>query len=129
MWMPPKRRNAAPTARPPTPSITSSNPVGGGGALRRLLSRRRKVKWTLFVAGSALGALPAPALAQHDNMPGMEMPKPKPAAPSAPQQPKPMNMPMPEHAGHQMAMTGALGPYPMARESSGTAWQPDESEH
>jgi hypothetical protein len=25
--------------------------------------------------------------------------------------------------------TGALGPYPMTRESSGTAWQPDASEH
>jgi hypothetical protein len=38
-------------------------------------------------------------------------------------------MNMDEHAGHQMAMTGALGPYPMNRESSGTAWQPDTSEH
>ena len=38
-------------------------------------------------------------------------------------------MPMGEHAGHQMAMTGALGSYPMERESSGTAWQPDTSEH
>ena len=26
-------------------------------------------------------------------------------------------------------MTGALGPYPMEREASGTAWQPDASEH
>jgi hypothetical protein len=34
-----------------------------------------------------------------------------------------------EHAGHNMAMTGAFGPYPMTRESSGTAWQPDNSEH
>jgi len=34
-----------------------------------------------------------------------------------------------DHAGHQMQMTGALGPYSMARESSGTAWQPDASEH
>ncbi|HUP67864.1 MAG TPA: hypothetical protein VM145_06615, partial [Sphingomicrobium sp.] len=33
------------------------------------------------------------------------------------------------HAGHAMAVTGAFGPYPMTRESSGTAWQPDESEH
>jgi hypothetical protein len=33
-----------------------------------------------------------------------------------------------QHAG-QMVMTGALGPYPMERESSGTAWQPDTSEH
>jgi len=41
-------------------------------------------------------------------------------------------MPMqdaPHGAGHEMAMTGALGPYPMERESSGTAWQPDASEH
>jgi len=34
-----------------------------------------------------------------------------------------------QHAGHEMAMTGALGSYPMERESSGTAWQPDTSEH
>src|SRR4029450_5416488 len=33
-----------------------------------------------------------------------------------------------EHAGHG-AMNGAFGPYPMTRESSGTAWQPDASEH
>jgi uncharacterized protein involved in copper resistance len=33
-----------------------------------------------------------------------------------------------EHGGHS-AMTGALGAYPMAREASGTAWQPDASEH
>ena len=36
---------------------------------------------------------------------------------------------MSEHAGHAMQTTGALGPYPMERESSGTAWQPDASEH
>ena len=33
-----------------------------------------------------------------------------------------------EHATHA-AMKGALGPYPVTRESSGTAWQPDNSEH
>ena len=33
-----------------------------------------------------------------------------------------------EHAGHG-GMTGALGSYPMTRESSGTAWQPDNSRH
>ena len=40
-------------------------------------------------------------------------------------------MPMGEHAGSmgQMEMTGALGSYPMDREASGTAWQPDTSEH
>jgi hypothetical protein len=34
-----------------------------------------------------------------------------------------------EHGGHDAAMTGALGPYAMERESSGTAWQPDTSGH
>jgi hypothetical protein len=34
-----------------------------------------------------------------------------------------------EHAGHNMTMAGAFGSYPMTRESSGTAWQPDNSEH
>ena len=40
-----------------------------------------------------------------------------------------MVMPMGEHAGHGMAMTGALGSYPSERESSGTAWQPDTTKH
>ena len=35
----------------------------------------------------------------------------------------------PESAHPDHAMTGALGSYPMTRESSGTAWQPDASEH
>jgi hypothetical protein len=80
----------------------------------------------ILVAGAsalALGAAAAPAFAQH-NMPGMTMPTaPKPAEPAKA---------MPSHekhpAGH-MAMTGALGSYPMTREASGTAWQPDSSEH
>ena len=33
-----------------------------------------------------------------------------------------------EHSGHA-AMTGALGRYPGTREASGTAWQPDSSQH
>ena len=32
------------------------------------------------------------------------------------------------HAGHG-SLSGALGPYPMNREASGTAWQPDTSAH
>lgn len=38
-----------------------------------------------------------------------------------------------EHASHDMpmsmAMTGALGAYPMSRDASGTSWQPDASVH
>lgn len=33
-----------------------------------------------------------------------------------------------EHSGHG-SMAGALGPYPMTREASGTAWAPDSTEH
>jgi hypothetical protein len=122
----------------------------------------------LLGTGTLLSA--APAIAQHEHMPGMAMPMPQkkaskpapkkkapartsrtekaaakqPAEKPAPQ-PQPMDhsqmdhaqmgqMPMEGmapavHAGHAMAMTGALGSYPMTRESSGTAWQPDSSEH
>lgn len=74
-------------------------------------------------------------------MPGK--PTQKEEAPVNPAQPKPETMP-PAHAmpmghkgaehmtmgmDHQMEHGGALGPYPMTRESSGTAWQPDASEH
>jgi hypothetical protein len=34
-----------------------------------------------------------------------------------------------DHSAHGTAMTGALGSYPMTREASGTAWQPDSNEH
>ena len=176
------------------------------------------MKMILFAAASslALGAISAPATAQHMHMPGMTMPAPekKPAmkkkapakkkaptnkaaikkaatkkkvaatpakkkraakpmegmtmptehgASSSTTQPMPMDhlqpgampmsnrpstgdeMPMDhsqmehgpgqmvmrvgEHAGHGTAMAGALGTYPMERESSGTAWQPDTTEH
>lgn len=33
------------------------------------------------------------------------------------------------HGGADHAMPAALGPYPMTREASGTAWQPDSSDH
>jgi hypothetical protein len=40
------------------------------------------------------------------------------------------DMPMPAMENHgSMKMGGVLGPYPMERESSGTAWQPDASDH
>ena len=107
------------------------------------------MKLSLSAAASALAlaSLPSADLAQHQYEPGMEMPaQPEPEhqrepAPQAPepqpeQQPSPepdhsqmdhAAMPEAEHGGH--TMTGALGRYPMTRESSGTAWQPDTSEH
>lgn len=64
-------------------------------------------------------------------MPGMNMPMPgtPPAPQKVPETADGMTMPMPAHPNHSMAMTGALGAYPMERESSGTSWQPDSSEH
>lgn len=34
-----------------------------------------------------------------------------------------------EHSGHAMPSTGVFGSYPMARDASGTSWQPDVSAH
>jgi hypothetical protein len=103
----------------------------------------------LLIGASALafGSLAAPALAQHHHIPGMTMPEKPPQKEEAPPKPGPVaahgttapmqTMPM-DHNGaahmgmgmeHPMEHSGALGPYPMTRESSGTAWQPDASEH
>lgn len=67
---------------------------------------------------------PAKPQVDHSQMGhgSMSMPMPAQPAPGT-------GMPMGQHAGHEMTMTGALGPYSMQRESSGTAWQPDTSEH
>ncbi len=92
---------------------------------------------TMFLAASALALVAAPAAAQHQHMPGMTMPADnKPPVAQKPVQ-RPMDHSMSEQgrsasmlpAAHQMEMTGALGPYVIERESSGTAWQPDSSEH
>jgi hypothetical protein len=107
------------------------------------------VRNLLLAAASALAGVNygAPAAAQHQHMPGMTMPmppaekqpepEPQPTKKPAAKKPLPMShgrmdqMPMEgvQHGEHGMAMTGALGSYPMERESSGTAWQPDASEH
>ena len=124
------------------------------------------------LAGTALGALAAPAAAQehqhHEHPPAAEQPKaaepqpepqhqhhqpeaspqpqpehqhhqPKPAPQPQPQPSQPdhsqmdhsqMRQAQPDHSAHdEAAHTGALGRYPMTREASGTAWQPDASQH
>jgi hypothetical protein len=105
---------------------------------------------TASVSALALASLPAPAFAQHQGHEGMQMPMPAPQPPPAetpPAEPvvdhstmdhsamdhstmdhsamRPMEM---GHGSHA-AMKAALGSYPMTREASGTAWQPDTSEH
>jgi hypothetical protein len=106
------------------------------------------VKIQLLAAGglAASALVSAPAVAQSMDMPAMKVPAPaklaakgaEPTAASPTAEPveslhhpsmDKMTMPMPAHAGSATAMTGAFGPYAMVRESSGTSWEPDSSEH
>jgi hypothetical protein len=100
---------------------------------------------TLFAAASVAAlVLPiAPAFAQHQHHephpetasgsskpPAAEEPAAKPSAPDMPAEKTRVH----DHAAdgaHTVhpGPTGVLGRYPMMRESSGTAWQPDTSEH
>ena len=88
-----------------------------------------------------MGMTTPPAAASDPGMPGMNMPSAPAPAPADRAMPG-MNMPATAspvgamdpnmlgmgHGGHD-AMSGALGRYPMEREASGTAWQPDASTH
>ena len=93
----------------------------------------------LFMTVAVLALIAAPAHAQHS---GHHEPAPAPA----PEQPAEtlvdhsqmdhsqmdhsQHAPAPaDHSVHEAGMAAALGPYPMAREASGTAWQPDASDH
>jgi len=94
------------------------------------------MKRVLIVAGGAGVLVAAPAVAQDQSMPGMQMPVPsQPGAqtpgkqPGTPAHQMPMGQPqMPSNEHHAMPMSGTLGVYPDQRESSGTAWQPDSSQ-
>jgi len=98
----------------------------------------------VVLAMALVATLAAAPLAAQD-MPGMAMPSPTPAPTPAEEHHEhgttPMPTPAPEqehehdHAamampGHEhAAMSGLLGHYPMSREASGTAWQPEEAPH
>ena len=137
------------------PGMTMPMPAKKTPAAKKPAAKRpaAKKKPVSAPARKPAAKKPAPAAEQHDTMPGMAMPTEHGGAQSpqtpaaAPQmtmpmdhsQPSAMTMPpgsdaMPgmqmDHAGHAgMQMTGAFGSYPVERESSGTAWQPDTSEH
>ena len=61
----------------------------------------------------------------------MPMPMPAPAPAPAPAQPSPSGASAEDEiiVADTRMMAGALGPYNVNREASGTAWQPDASEH
>ncbi|MGY3265759.1 hypothetical protein [Lysobacter sp. HA35] len=93
------------------------------------------MKTRLIAAVAALLVHATPAAAQHDTHAGMDMsPPPTEQAPSSSEPSTEqhehmgdMSMPATHHMA--MSMQGALGPYTMNRESSGTSWQPDTSSH
>src|SRR5438105_14031017 len=69
-------------------------------------------------AGHTHGAAPMPTPAQPQHAHGAP-------APAQPQHAHTVE----KTQHHGMDMRGMYGPYPMAREASGTAWQPDSSPH
>jgi hypothetical protein len=84
------------------------------------------------MAGASLLALAATASAQ-DHSHHQTAPAPVSSAsadPHAGHHPEtPQTAAHDAHAGHDMPMTSPLGSWPMSRDASGTAWQPDVSEH
>ncbi len=69
-----------------------------------------------------LSGMPLSAQHQHHHPPA------SPAPPAGtPEMPEMAGMDMADEASHQMP--GLLGPYPMSREASGTAWQPESAPH
>ena len=95
---------------------------------------------TSFLLATGLAGLLAasPAHAQHAGHQHTEQSAPSSETPQTPQTPGQMDHSQMDHSqmahegmdhsSHSM-MTGALGNYPAGREASGTAWQPDTSEH
>ena len=79
------------------------------------------------MAATALSAVPAAA--QHQGMPGMDMPAEPTASAPTPSPNASAEMPgmSMDSGGRDPMATAVLGPYPTQRESSGTAWQPDGS--
>jgi hypothetical protein len=85
------------------------------------------MKMKLAAGALALALAASPALAQHE---GHGTPEAAPAAPGGPNEGHDISKAPDPEAGHEgHAMSGALGPHPMSREASGTAWQPDSSPH
>jgi hypothetical protein len=98
-----------------------------------LVMRRMKFpRWSaLALAFSIVASLPLAAQEHHHH---------EQQPPAEPQQPGHDMSGMQGHEGHDMhgmegmnhdmhAMRGMLGPYPMSREASGTAWQPESTPH
>jgi hypothetical protein len=133
------------TMRMPAKPAAKKKPAAKPAAKKPVAKKpvaKKKAATTTRPTASHAGQTPATGTAP---MEGMSMPMEHGGA-QPPVQPMPMDhsqmdhsqmehsqsggmtMPMGEHSSHG-AMAGALGPYPMTREASGTSWQPDTSNH
>ncbi|HEU4704140.1 MAG TPA: hypothetical protein VFS45_00300, partial [Sphingomicrobium sp.] len=143
---PPAAKKAPAKKKPAAKKPAAKKPAAKKPAARKAPARKPAAKAApaskvLAVEAPAAepAAPPAPAAPVdhsamgHGAMPAAE-PMPTEPAPAAPDHSQMGHSPADpaataaDHGDHGQ-MTGALGPYPMTRESSGTAWQPDASEH
>lgn len=85
------------------------------------------MKVKLAAGALALAFAASSALAQHEGHDMPEATAPPAADPHEGHDRRTPAEPSASPEGH--AMTGALGPHPISREASGTAWQPDFSPH
>lgn len=131
MAMPMPAKPAAKTAAPAKKKVVKKT-VSKKAVPKKAVAKK--------AAPKPAAAAPEPPM-DHSQMDqgAMDMPPATPAPPAATPMPMDhstidpsamggMDMAAGAHSGHG-DMAGALGPYPMERESSGTAWQPDDSEH
>jgi hypothetical protein len=132
---------AKPTPKKPEPEKTGAKKSAAkkSAATKATLTKKAVAKRVAHPKASAKhahsGTMNMPMDHSHMDDGAMPMPAPPVSGEQKMQMPMDhsqmghMSMPTGEDAGHEMVMTGILGSYPMERESSGTAWQPDTSEH
>ena len=117
----------APPKKPVKKKVVAKKPVAKKPAAKKPAAKKPVAKAALPAAAAepvhehaapsqTVSPTPAPApMADHSAHAGHDAPAAQPEV-STP------------HAGHAV-LGGALGPYPINREASGTAWQPDTSAH
>jgi hypothetical protein len=137
MSMPEKKEPAAKKKAPAKKKTTAKKKPAAQKPAPKKAAEKPMEGMTMPVEHGATPSAEQPMPMEHEHRPGMTMPAQPAQGGERPMdhqqmghgQMGQMTMPMGEHGGHEMQMTGSLGSYPMERESSGTAWQPDTSEH
>src|SRR5436305_5716113 len=112
----------------PTANKASAQTPAAKAKFRRARSATKTTTHATMPGTTGAMSMPMPANGQPAKSGTMPMNMPMPMSQSPGQQGQ-MTMPMGGHGDHMMNMNGAFGSYRMQRESSGTAWQPDTTEH